>query len=97
MINEDLHAFRQGRLEAPAPPDDEYVPVEGRDPASMALERQIEARAAAKTASDYAHIAWAYGVIWSLFAIYGIYLWRRAIRLRQDVMQLEQKLDRGGP
>ena len=77
-------------------PDDEFVPVEGRDRKSIELERQIEARAAAKTASDYVHIVWAYGVIWSLFAVYGWFLWRRALRLRADVMALERRIARTG-
>ena len=72
--------------------DNEYVPVQGRDRQSIELERQIEARAAAKTASDYVHIIWAYGIIWSLFAAYGLYLWRRATRLRFDMQQLERRL-----
>ncbi len=79
--------------EAKTAPADGYEPVEGLDAKSVELERQIEAKAAAKTASDYQHIVWAYGVIWSLFAIYGLHLWRRAVRIRDDVDRLTKKLD----
>ncbi len=78
---------------APAPADDGYEPVTGRDTRSIELERMIEARAAAKTASDYAHVIWAYGVIWSLFAIYGLILWRRVRRVQADVRALTSRLD----
>ena len=74
-------------------PADGYEKVEGLDAKSVELERQIEAKAAAKTASDYQHVVWAYGVIWSLFAIYGILLWRRAARIRDDVARLRKKLE----
>ena len=77
---------------ATPPPDGDYEPVRGLDKESIELARVIEARASAKTASDYQHIIWAYGVVWSLFAVYGIYLWRRATRLRADVDELARKL-----
>ena len=76
-------------LEAPA---EGYESVEGLDQASMEQLRLLEARAAGKTASDYQHIVWAYGVLWALFAIYAIYLWRRALRLRGDVADLQRRL-----
>ena len=79
--------------QAPQGGDDEYEAVEGLDAKSVELERQIEAKAAAKTASDYEHIVWAYGVIWALFAIYGILLWRRAGRLQGDLDRLQRKID----
>ena len=83
---------------APAPggaPDDAYEPVTGRDQETVQCVRACEAEAAAKTASDYSHIVWAYGVIWSLFAIYGITLWRRAVAQRQDIAELSRRLGAG--
>ena len=77
---------------APAPAEG-YEPVAGRDTRSVELERMIEARAAAKTASDYVHVVWAYGVIWSLFAVYGLVLWRRVRRVQADVRALTSRLD----
>ena len=73
--------------------DDEYEAVEGLDRASIECVRSYEAVAAKKTASDYAHIVWAYGVLWSLFAIYGVMLWRRSQRLQGDVQALRARLD----
>jgi hypothetical protein len=74
------------------PGDADYVPVEGLDPKSIELARAIEARAAAKVASDYEHIVWAYGLSWSLFVAYGIYLWRRSVRLRADLDALARRV-----
>jgi hypothetical protein len=75
-----------------APAADEYEAVEGLDRAAIECQRSYEAVAAKKTASDYAHIVWAYGVLWSLFAIYGVMLWRRSGRLRGDVDALRARL-----
>lgn len=86
------NAIRQA-AEAEAPEDDEYEAVEGLDRAAIECQRSFEAVAAKKTASDYAHIVWAYGVLWSLFAIYGVMLWRRGQRLRGDVQALRARLD----
>lgn len=72
--------------------DDEYEAVEGLDRASIECQRSFEAVAARKTASDYEHIVWAYGVLWSLFAIYGVMLWRRGQRLRADVDALQKRV-----
>lgn len=73
--------------------DDEYEAVEGLDRAAIECQRSFEAVAAKKTASDYAHIVWAYGVLWSIFAIYGVLLWRRSQRLGGDVRALRARLD----
>ena len=78
--------------QAPASADDEYEAVEGLDRASIECTRAFEAVAARKTASDYVHIVWAYGVLWSLFAIYGVMLWRRASRQSVEVSDLHQRL-----
>ena len=79
-------------VQPPARADDAYEAVTGLDAKSVELDRQIEAKAAAKTASDYEHIVWAYGVIWALFAVYGMLLWRRASRIRDDVAALKKKV-----
>ncbi len=80
-------------LDAPSPPaSDEYEPVVGLDQQTIQCVRACESEAAAKTASDYQHIVWAYGVLWSLFAIYGVMLWRRASRQSVEVSDLHQRL-----
>lgn len=88
-------AFRWAPEGGAAPPeqDDEYEAVEGLDRAAIECQRSFEAVAAKKTASDYEHIVWAYGVLWSIFAIYGVMLWRRGQRLRGDVDALRARLD----
>jgi hypothetical protein len=78
------------RLEAA--PEDEYEAVEGLDQDTIACQRSCEAVAAAKTASDYEHVVWAYGVLWSLFAIYGAMLWWRANKQRVEVGDLDRRL-----
>jgi len=73
---------------------DEYEAVDGLARADIECQRAHEAIAAKKTASDYQHIVWAYGVLWSLFAIYGVMLWRRGQRLGADVQALSARIDR---
>lgn len=73
--------------------DDAYEPVTGRDQETVQCVRACEAEAAAKTASDYEHVVWAYGVLWSLFAGYGVLLWRRAVAQRQDLAELRRRID----
>ena len=68
--------------------------VEGRDPQTVRLKREYEAEVENKVASDYNHIVWAYGVIWSLFAIYGVMLWRRAVAQQADLAALRAKLSK---
>lgn len=91
----NVNAIRQAPEAEPeaAGDDGEYEAVEGLDRASIECVRSFEAVAAKKTASDYAHIVWAYGVLWSLFAIYGVMLWRRSQRLHGDVQALRTRLD----
>ena len=67
--------------------------VEGRDPATVRLKREYEAQVENKVASDYSHIVWAYGIIWALFAVYGVLLWRRSSAQRADLEALQAKLD----
>lgn len=76
-----------------APADDAYEPVTGKDQQTVQCVRACEAEAAAKTASDYSHIVWAYGVIWALFAGYGVMLWMRAVAQRQDIAELRRRVD----
>lgn len=83
---------------APAtPPPSEYGPAVGRSLADKEKVRQLEQIAAEKTANDYIHIVWAYGVLWALFAAYGLFLWRRSARLRADMNDLRAVLDRRAP
>ena len=79
------------------PPDskgqvDEYEPVTGLDRETIECQRACEAVAERKTASDYEHIVWAYGILWALFCGYGILLWRRAQKMGADVRELERRL-----
>jgi hypothetical protein len=79
----------------------DYVPAVGTSREEKEILASLEDKAAAKTASDYQHIVWAYGILWALFAAYGLFLWRRSARLRADVDVLRQTLERteagGGP
>jgi len=90
-ITSDLRA----PAEAKTPADDGYEPVTGLDQGTVQCVRACEAEAAAKTASDYSHVVWAYGVIWALFAGYGILLWQRASAQRIDTAELRRRIDRG--
>ena len=76
--------------------DGEYEKVEGLDRQTIETTRMLEQVAADKTASDYQHIVWAYGVIWALFCAYGIWLWRRSSKLREDITALSRRVDRMG-
>ena len=79
-------------LELEPTPDDEYEAVQGLDKETIACQRACEAVAAAKTASDYQHIVWAYGVLWALFAGYGILLWMRSNKQKAEIADLESRL-----
>jgi hypothetical protein len=91
MRSQDIRATAPAIAEAPAK-DDAYEPVTGRDQETVQCVRACEAEAAAKTASDYTHVIWAYGVLWSLFAGYGVLLWRRAVAQRQDLAELRRRI-----
>lgn len=84
---------------SPQPSDADYAPVVGRSLEDVEKLRSLEEQAAAKTASDYQHIIWAYGILWALFAAYGLFLWRRSARLRADMAALRRAVDEraGGP
>lgn len=81
-------------MAAPEAASDDYEAVEGLDRVSIECVRAHEAEAARKTASDYQHIVWSYGIIWSIFAIYGVMLWRRGQRLQADVQTLSARIGR---
>lgn len=82
----------------PAPQPDaksaEYAPVVGVSVADKQRLGELESIASAKSARDYEHVIWAYGVLWALFAGYGLFLWRRSARLRADMNDLRRALDR---
>jgi hypothetical protein len=77
--------------------DPAYGPAVGRSLADKEKLNQLEGIAADKAARDYQHIILAYGVLWALFAGYGIFLWRRSARLRADMDELRRTLDRRNP
>lgn len=82
------------RFESPESTQDEAgstKKVEGRDPTTVRLKREYEAEVENKVASDYSHIVWAYGIIWALFAAYGVLLWRRAGAQQADLDNLRAK------
>lgn len=83
----------QSAAPAPAKAEDGYAPVVGRSREETETLRQLEGQAAEKTARDYQHIVWAYGVLWALFAAYGVFLWRRSARLRADMENLRRALE----
>jgi len=80
-------------VDAAAPGSDGYAKVEGLDRKSLEHLRMLEARAAEKTASDYVHIVWSYGILWAIFAAYGLWLWRKARALRADAEALERRVE----
>jgi len=83
---------------APAPAQDPaYGPATGRSLADKEKLRELEGVASAKSARDYQHVILAYGVLWALFAGYGIFLWRRSARLRADMTDLRRRLDQKTP
>ncbi len=82
---------------ATPPPDPAYGPAVGLSLADKEKKHQLESMAAEKTARDYQHIVLAYGVLWALFAGYGIFLWRRSARLRADMNDLQRRLDQRAP
>jgi hypothetical protein len=84
---------------SPQAADADYAPVVGRSLEDVEKLRSLEEQAATKTASDYQHIIWAYGILWALFAAYGLFLWRRSARLRADMDALRRAVNEraGGP
>jgi hypothetical protein len=74
------------------PADEQYEPVTGKDAQTVKCVRACEAEASAKTASDYEHVVWAYGVIWALFCGFGVLLWTRSKRQQADLEELKRRL-----
>ena len=62
-------------------------------PNILELGEAYEAEVENKVASDYSHIVWAYGIIWTLFAVYGAILWWRSSTQKTDLDDLATKLD----
>ncbi len=88
---------KQAPGSAPAPKGDvageeEFEPVQGRDAATVELTAELEAQVAAKTASDYSHVIWAYGLLWAIFAAYGLVLWRGVQAQSRDAAELAARL-----
>ena len=79
-------------LSLASPPDDGYEQVTGLDQETVALKRSYEAEVEAKVASDYSHIVWAYGIMWTLFCAFGIGLLVRGRRQAADLAALEREL-----
>ncbi len=77
---------------SPSPSPDGYAPVVGVRREDREMLAMLEQKAADKTARDYQHVVWAYGVLWALFAAYGVFLWRRSARLRADLDDLQRAL-----
>lgn len=77
--------------------DPAYGPAVGRSLAEKEKLSELEGIASAKSARDYQHVILAYGVLWALFAAYGIFLWRRSARLRADMSDLRRRLDQKTP
>ncbi len=75
----------------------EYAPVVGVSVADRQKLAELESIASAKSARDYEHVIWAYGVLWALFAAYGLFLWRRSARLRADMDDLNHALSKRAP
>ncbi|MBL9102870.1 MAG: hypothetical protein JNL82_18120 [Myxococcales bacterium] len=93
-INQPAPKVDTTRTAAATP--DGYAPVTGRSLEDVEKLRVLEGQAAEKAARDYEHIVWAYGVLWALFAAYGIFLWRRSARLRADMDSLRRSLESRG-
>jgi hypothetical protein len=74
-------------------PQNEFEAVEGLDPQTIREKRAFEEEVSRKVASDYVHIVWAYGIIWVLFAAYGVMLWRKNIQVGRDVAALNKRLN----
>lgn len=86
----------QGAVPAPAQAEDGYESVTGLDKETVALKRTYEAEVEAKVASDYSHIVWAYGILWSLFCGFAIVLLVRGARQQRDLQALRRELERRG-
>ncbi|MCA9715461.1 MAG: hypothetical protein KC468_12355 [Myxococcales bacterium] len=90
----DLQPDTPAKAPAAAAPagDDGYAPAVGLTRADKEKAAMIEQQVSAKVASDYTHIVWAYGILWSLFVAYGVFLWFRSARLKADLAELRKAL-----
>lgn len=79
--------------DAPAATGDAYEPAKGFDRETVELKKELEPVVYDKVMSDLTHVVWAYGVIFTLFAVYAAYLWRRSVAIRGDVDALRRELD----
>lgn len=96
-MNDTITTLKQAASASPAPADDGYEAVSGLDKETVALKRSYEAEVEAKVSSDYIHIVWAYGILWSLFCGFGVALLLRGYRQQRDLQALRRELDaRGG-
>lgn len=73
--------------------DDEYEPVSDFSLEKVEMRKEMEQGVYDKVMSDLHHVVWAYGVIFALFAVYGVYLLRRGAKLRDDLDTLQRQLD----
>jgi hypothetical protein len=73
--------------------DGEYEAVSSFDRETVEMKKQMETQVYDKVMSDLDHVVWAYGVIFALFAVYGVFLLRRSARLREDLDTLQRQLD----
>jgi hypothetical protein len=75
-------------------PEDGYEPAVGFDRATTEAKRSLEPVVYDKVVSDMTHVVWAYGIIFALFAVYAVTLWRRARSLSTDLDALRREVDR---
>ncbi len=72
---------------------DGYAPAVGLTRQDKEKAAMLEQQVSDKVISDYTHIVWAYGVLWSLFVAYGIFLWFRSARLKADLEDLRRAVN----
>ncbi len=78
---------------ADAKADDGYAPAVGLTRQDKEKAAMLEQQVSDKVISDYTHIVWAYGILWSLFVAYGIFLWFRSARLKADLEDLRRAVN----
>ena len=69
---------------------DGYAPAVGLTRQDKEKAAMLEQQVSDKVISDYTHIVWAYGILWSLFVAYGVFLWFRSARLKADLDDLRR-------
>ncbi len=79
--------------QAQAATGDDYAPVGDFDRETVEAKKELEPVVYDKVMSDLNHVVWAYGIIFALFAVYGVYLWRKAVGNAADVEALRKRLD----